>query len=161
MPEQNLEITAEPLDIVARKIEEHAKKSDEPVIAAAMLLGEARSRIEAGEVGSVTWFEWAPANIKLSKSRLYELQCVAGADNLEAELERLRRLTRKRAKRYRDKKAKPDHQIEEERRNLIVWAKKAPIDYVKRVLGMIGNQRGAALPFPIDERLDRDHLEAA
>ena len=40
--------TKEPLDIVAQKIEAHAKKSDEHVISAALLMREARRRVDAG-----------------------------------------------------------------------------------------------------------------
>ena len=47
--------TKQPLDTVARRIEQHAKQSDDQVIAAAMLVREARLRVEGGEVGNVTW----------------------------------------------------------------------------------------------------------
>ena len=161
MSEQDLRVAAEPLNIVARKIEEHAKKSDEHVIAAAMLVREARHRIEKGEAGPVTWFEWAPANIHLSKSRLYELQRIAEADNPEAELERLRRLMRERAKRCREKKAEAVHEIDEERRTLIAWAKNAPINEVRRVLGLIEKEGSVALPGRIEGRLRQNQQEAA
>lgn len=161
MSEQDTRVAAEPLNIVARKIKEHAKKSDEHMIAAAMLVREARRRIEAGEAGMITWYEWGLKYIKLSTSRLYELQSIAEADNPEAELERLRRQTRERVKQHRKKKAEAGRQSEQERRKLIAWAKKAPLDEVRRVLGIIGKQRSAALPIPIDGRLGRDQLEAA
>ena len=73
--------TAEPLDVVARKIEQHAKKSDEHVIAAAMLVAEARRRVEAGEAGDTMWYTWARENINLSLSRLRDLQRIAAADD--------------------------------------------------------------------------------
>lgn len=67
----------DPLDIVAIKIAEHAKKSDQHVVAAAMLMRDARRRVDVGEAGDVTWYEWALKNITLSGSRLRELQRIA------------------------------------------------------------------------------------
>ncbi len=69
--------TKQPLDTVARSIEQHAKQSDDQVIAAAMLVREARRRVEGGEVGNVTWSAWARENIDLSSSRLRELEGIA------------------------------------------------------------------------------------
>ena len=68
-----------PLEVVAREIKAHAKKSDEHVIAAAMLVAEARQRVDGGEAGDITWYAWAPENIKLSVSRLRDLQRIAAA----------------------------------------------------------------------------------
>ncbi len=136
--------TAEPLDMVARKIEEHSNKSDDHVIKAAMLVGEARRRVEAGEAGKVTWCEWGLKNIKLSPSRLYELQYIAKADDPRKALERIRLQTRERVKNHREKKAAETRALEEERRDLITWAKKAPIEEVRRVLGLTASNDNAA-----------------
>lgn len=130
----------EPLAVVAGKIACHAKKSDEHVIAAAMLIREARRRIEAGEAGDVTWYEWAPKNIDLAQSRLRDLQQIADAEDPEKELERLRRLTRKRVGKHRKKKAAERQALEEDRKQLIGWAKKAPIAEVRHMLDTISGE---------------------
>ena len=161
MSEQDTRVAAEPLDIMARKIEEHAKKSDEHVIAAAMLMREARHRIEKGEAGQVKWFEWALDNIHLSKSRLYELQCIAEADDPARELERQRKRTRNRAKKHREKKSAETGRLDEERRDLIAWAKNAPIIEIRRVLELIEKEGGVALPGRIEGRLPQHQQEAA
>ena len=137
--------TAEPLEVLARKIEEHAKKSDEHVIAAAMLVREARRRIEAGEAGDdITWYAWALKNIKLSVSRLRDLQRIAAADHPVKELERQRKLTQKRVEEHREKKAAKKRALEEERQDLIAWAKKAPIEQVRRVLRQVASNDNVA-----------------
>ena len=41
--------TKEPLEVVARQIEAHARKSDEHIISAAMLMREARRRVDSGD----------------------------------------------------------------------------------------------------------------
>ncbi len=141
----------ETLDVVARKIKEHAEKSDEYVIEAANLVAEARRRVKAGEAGNIKWYTWARENIDLSYSRLYELQCIAEADDPRKELERIRKLTRERVKEHRERKAAEKRALEEERQDLIAWAKKAPIAEVRRVLGMaLGQPRDQErlVPFP-------------
>ncbi len=123
-----------PLEVVARKIKEHVDKSDEHVIAAAMLVREARRRVEAGEAGDIKWYAWAPENIRLSVSRLRDLQRIAAADDPAKELERQRKLMQKRVEEHREKKAAEKCELEAERRKLIAWAKKAPIEDVKQIL---------------------------
>lgn len=144
MSEQNKNLAAEPLKTVASKIEAHAKKSDECVIAAAMLVAEARRRIEAGEAGDITWSAWARKNIKLSESRLYELQFIAEADDPAKELARQRELTQKRVEKHREKKAAKKRELEVERRDLIAWARKAPIEDVKQILELTASNDNAA-----------------
>ncbi len=135
---------AVPLDAVARKIKEHAEKSDEYLIEAAMLMREARRRVEDGEAGDhIKWYTWARENIKLSYSRLYELQCIAEADDPRKELERIRKLTRERVKEHREKKAAEKRALEEERQDLIAWAKKAPIEQVRRILRLTASNDNA------------------
>jgi hypothetical protein len=148
---------AEPLDVLARDIEEHAQRSEEHVIEAAVLVRKARRRVEAGEAGEITWYEWGRKNIKLSPSRLYELQCIAEAEDPAKELERLRQLTRERVKKHREKKAAEVRELEAERRDLIAWAKKATIEDVRRVLRLAACNDNASgsigeLPGPADEQ---------
>ena len=134
------------LEIVAGKINEMVKKSDEYVILAAILVHEARQRVKSGEAGpGVRWEAWAAANIKLSKSRIRELQRIGDADDPNAELERIRGRTRERVQRHREKSAEQktplrngartaDESLEPERRQLIEWATDASLEDVRRVL---------------------------
>lgn len=137
MENESEESENEPLSEVADRIAQHALDSNRYLIAAAMLIREARRRVEAGEAGDVTWYEWAPKNIKLSKSRLRELQQIADADNPEDEVERLRRLNRKRVAEHRQKKVAEREVLEEDRAQLIAWVKSAPILAVRRMLKTI------------------------
>lgn len=150
---------AEPLDVVASKIEQHAKKSDEHVIAAAILVAEARRRVEAGEAGNIKWYTWARKNIDLSPSRLYELQCIAEADDPRKELERIRKLTRERVKEHRERKAAEKRALEEERQELIAWAKKEPIEKVRRILRLTRSNDSAVRS--IEERPSLGSEQAA
>ncbi len=155
------------LEIVAGKIAAMAKKSDEYVISAAILVHEARQRVKNGEAGrGVKWETWAVKNIKLSKSRIRELQRIGAADDPEAELCRNRGGTLQRVQRYREKTterktplrngARPaDESLEPERRQLIEWATDAPLEDVRRVLREI--QRD---PLDIPDFLDRRNKAA-
>ena len=171
MNTEELKETKGPLKDVARRIEEHAKNSDQHMIDAVMLMREARRRIEDGEAGEIAWSKWARANINLSKSRLYELNHISEADDPEAELKRLREQTYERVKRHRKKKAEAaradavraeaPHDSHEERRILIAWVKKAPIEKVKTVLKLIKQEFGVSLPKPIKGPMRQNQQEAA
>ena len=132
-----------PLAVVARKIKEHAEKSDEHVFAAAMLVAAARQRVDGGEAGDTTWYAWAPKNIDLSLSRLRDLQRIAAADDPAKELERQRKLMQKRVEGHREKKAAEKRELEAERRELIAWAKNAPIEDVKQILRLTASNDNA------------------
>ncbi len=132
--------TKEPLDVVAQKIEAHAKKSDEHVISAALLMREARRRVDAGEAGDIKWGGWALENIKLSPSRLRDLQRIAVADDPMKELERQRKLTQMRVAEHRLKRAGETWRLDKERSQMIAWAKKAPIELVRRALRQVKGQ---------------------
>jgi hypothetical protein len=138
----------DPLDVVARKIVAHANKADENVISAAMLVREARRRVEAGEAGDVKWYGWAPKNIKLSVSRLRELQRIAAADDPAAELERQRKLTQKRVEEHRERKATERQAQDPERSRLIAWAREEPIEKVRAVLHDIDLQNACDTAVP-------------
>jgi|GEM_PF-6059884 len=135
----------EPLSVIADKIARHANRSEQHLISAAMLIREARRRVEAGEAGDVRWCEWAPKNIDLSMSRLRELQRIAAAADPAAEIDRLRQLTQKRVEKHRQKKAAERNSLEEDRESLIAWAKTAPIAEVRRMRDMIA-ERSAGNP---------------
>ncbi len=87
----NESVETETLGALAVKIALYATEADEKTIEAAKLVGEARKRVEAGEVGDTNWYSWAPKNIKLLLSRLRELQFIAAAGDPRKELKRLRR----------------------------------------------------------------------
>ena len=95
---------AESLGTIAVKIVENVNKADDHVIEAAMLVREARKRVNEGKAGQlVTWSEWATKHIDLGESRLRELQRIADADDPKAELERIRAGNRERAAKHRAK----------------------------------------------------------
>ena len=96
------------------------------------------------------WEAWAAENIKLSKSRIRELQRIGDADDPKAELERMRGRTRERVQRHREKSAErktplrngarpADKSLEPERRQLIEWATDASLEDVRWVLREIQN----------------------
>jgi len=124
---------AEPLDVVAGKIKQHAAKADEHVIAAALLMRGLRDRIEAGEAGDVTWAAWARRNIGLSDTRLRELHRIAEAEDPAKELRRLREQTQKRVAACRERKAAAGWRQDPERVELIEWVKTLPIEMVRRM----------------------------
>ena len=138
----------ETLEALAVKIAQYATEADEKTIEAAKLIREARKRVEAGEAGDTNWYSWAPKNIKLSLSRLRELQRIAAADNPQKELKRGRKKTQERVERYREKKSSAPlrnggttvtvtAEMEDDRRSLIEWARSAPIDRVAEALSYI------------------------
>jgi hypothetical protein len=138
-------LETETLGALAEKIVRYVTEADDQTIKAAKLILEARKRVEAGEAGDTTWYEWARNNIKLSESRLRELQRIAKEEDPQEELERLREKTRKRVERHRNKKksaplpnggagVQATAEMEADRKSLIAWAESAPIDRVTKVL---------------------------
>lgn len=121
------------LEALIQEIETRANKADDHIIAAALRLRELRQRIEGGELGeNVKWMEWARKSFRnISISRLYELSAIAEAEDPRAELELQREKTREKVKRHREKMAALERAIEPERKELIAWAKIAPIDEVR------------------------------
>ncbi len=81
----------ETLETLTVKIVQYATEADDKTIEAAKLIREARKRVEAGEAGEVKWYTWARENIKLSTSRLRELQLIAAAEDPRKQLNRLRK----------------------------------------------------------------------
>lgn len=135
MTEQEFTPTPKSLEALAAEIEQKSKQADEHVLEAAKLIAEARRRVEAGEAGDATWYGWARENIGLSPSRLYELQSIAEAPDPATELERQRQANRERVKEHREKqKARERLAREPERKQLIDWAKEAPIEDVRWLL---------------------------
>ncbi len=140
----NKTVKKESLGALAEKIAHCATQADEHTITAALLIREARKRVEAGEAGEITWYNWASSNIRLSPSRLRELNRIAEAEDPQKELEHIRYKNRERATRHREKKksaplrnggavSRGSVELEENRKRLIEWALSAPLDLVERV----------------------------
>ncbi len=138
----------ETLEALAVKIAQYATEADEKTIEAAKLIREARKRVEAGEAGEVKWYTWARENIKLSTSRLRELQRIAAAEDPRKELQRQRKLTQVRVQNHREMKKlaplrnggailKLTAEMEDARKSLIDWARAAPIARVAEALSYI------------------------
>ncbi len=151
----NETVEKESLGALAEKIAQCATQADEHTITAALLIREARKRVEAGEAGETTWYEWARNNIKLSMSRLRELQRIAEAQDPRKELERIRKKTQERVERHREKKksaplrnggstVEVTAEMEDDRKSLIEWARSAPIGRVAEVLSYIQRFDSAA-----------------
>ncbi len=152
----------ETLETLAVKIAQYATEADEKTIEAAKLIREARKRVEAGEAGEVKWYTWARENIKLSTSRLRELQRIAAAEDPRKELQRQRKLTQVRVENHREKKKlaplrnggailKVTAEMEDDRKSLIDWARSAPIDRVAEALSYIRRFDSAGVIANLDQ----------
>ncbi len=144
----NETVETETLAALAVKIARYATEADEKTIEAARMIRKVRMRVEAGEAGDITWISWAPKNIKLSMSRLRELQRIAAAEDPRKELQRQRKLIQVRVENHREKKRsaplrnggailKVTAEMEDDRKSLIDWARSAPIDRVAEALSYI------------------------
>jgi len=136
-------IVARTVAQLTSEIEQTARLADDATLVAAMALRELRKAIEAGAVGAdVKWFAWARKNIRITEARLYRLQAIAEAADPNAELERIRKLDRERAKRYRERNRKNTSGItlQRERIELIRWAERAPLSDIRRTLDFIRAQ---------------------
>jgi hypothetical protein len=111
-------------------LESRSTRSFEDRIASARIVRELRERVEAGHMGEVTWYSWARKNIKLGKTRLKEHMRVANAANPRDEVKRLIELAEARAQRLDESRKRRDS-VEWERRSVINFAKKAPIEQVR------------------------------
>lgn len=149
------------LDQIARDIEHHAVSADDHIIKAALLMREARRRVDEGEAGETTWYTWAPKNIKLCPSRLRDLQRIAEADDPKKELERQRELTRVRAAKRRAKIAGQAWKNDKERVELIDWVKDAPEQQVSTLLNQARRLRDDMPTNPITTLPSRKHNQAA
>ncbi len=92
------------LEELAERIAQYANEADEKTIEAGKLICLARERVETELADHTTWTDWARENIKLSESRLRELQRIAEAEDPRKELERTRDMTRQRVEKHRRKK---------------------------------------------------------
>lgn len=87
-----------PLPIVAKEINVRLTKAERIIsqandhrLAAALLVAEARGRIEAGEAGNVTWSKWAAQNIDRSRSEVNKLLKIGQSDDPRAAVNDVRK----------------------------------------------------------------------
>jgi hypothetical protein len=109
-PKTTKDPTRDTLETVARKILASWKKSDDQRLTAAMLLKEAKERVEAGEDKRFkTWkawcFEMLPGRSERDISRLLK---IANADNPEAAMSASRAKGKEQTAQWRAKKARAD-----------------------------------------------------
>src|SRR5437763_2783772 len=88
------ECVREPLEVIAGKIRALLQKSEDQRISAATLLAEARTRVDAGEVGKITWQTWCRSNVERSPRDVRRLLALVKADDPTAKLEQDRRAAR-------------------------------------------------------------------
>ncbi len=121
---------------LVKKIEATAEKSDDHTIEAAKRLRELRGLIEAGAIGEVNWYTWVRENVRLRKSRICVLLRIAEASDPRAEAVHQRELNRRRQAKYRAGKARL-RDLAPECREIIEWAREAPVSDAKDILGII------------------------
>ena len=121
---------------LVKKIEATAEKSDDHTIETAKRLRELRGLIEAGEVGEVNWYAWVKENVNLRKSRVRVLMRIAEASDPRAEAVRQREMNGRRQAKYRAGQATLSD-LAPECREIIKWARKAPVSDARAILGII------------------------
>ena len=93
----------EPLDVVAGKIKQALKKSDNYVLTAGKLLLEAKERVQSGEAGKITWKSWIDKNLGCSYRHSNRLIGYAkDPQKIEAHREHTRRDIAKRREKERE-----------------------------------------------------------
>ena len=84
----------EPLDVVAGKIRALLQKSEDQRITAARLLAEARSRVDDGEAGEISWEAWCRDNVERSQRDVRRLLALVKADDPAAKADADRKAAR-------------------------------------------------------------------
>jgi len=97
----------DPLEVVAGKIRALWKKSEDQRLAAALLLKEAKERVEAGEDPHLVSFaSWCHAYLpERSKREIRKLLQIASAPDPKAALDKMRSDTREQTRRWRERAA--------------------------------------------------------
>jgi len=129
---------------IVKKIETTAETSDDHTIEAAMRLRELRGLIEAGAIGEVNWYTWVRENVRLRKSRICVLMRIAEAPNPRAEAVHQREINRRRQAKYRAGKARL-RDLAPECREIIEWAREAPVSDARDILGIIHRRPGRSI----------------
>ena len=136
MPKETPLILPQEIQDLVKKIEATAETSDDHTIETAKCLRELRRLIEAGKVGEVNWYAWVEENVNLRKSRLSVLMQIAEAPDSRAEAVRQREVNARRQAKYRAGQA-PLSDLAPECREIIKWARKAPVSDARAILGII------------------------
>ncbi len=126
---------------LVKKIEATAEKSDDHTIETAKCLRELRGLIEAGAVGEVSWYTWVGENVRLQKTQLYVLMRIAEAPDSRAEAVRQREINARRQAKYRAGQATL-RDLAPECRDIIKWAKRAPVSDARAILRIIRTRSG-------------------
>lgn len=151
-----LELQAQTLNELARRIEDQAHALDDQVLAVARLLQEARRRVNNGEAGTQTWWQWAAKNIRLQKSRLRELMHIADAEDPIEALTTLRKRGLQRVQKHREKKTNARcADMDPARRHLHEWVDAAPI----REVILVGDALRAGMWPPSRHEIEAVPLE--
>ncbi len=121
---------------LVKNIEMNADNSDDHTLETAKCLRELFRLIEAGAVGEVNWYTWVWENVRLRKSRIRVLLRIAEAEDPRAEAVRQREMNAKRQLKYRAGQATLSD-LAPECREIIKWARKAPVSDARDILGII------------------------
>ncbi len=136
MSEKTPVIWPQAIQDLVKKIEAAAENSDDHTIVLAKHLRELRRLIEAGAVGEVNWYDWVKENVRLRKSQVYVLMRIAEAPNPRAEAVRQREMNARRQAKHRAGQATLSD-LAPECREIIEWAKKAPVPDARAILRVI------------------------
>ena len=123
------------LETVKKRVEGEADIYFRDILAAALLVKEARERVERGEAGDLKWLEWSRKHLKIGRTWMHYLTAVADAPDPAKLVERQRAATLKRVQAHRARTAAQSR--EPDRKELIAWAGKADIAEVRRILRII------------------------
>jgi len=129
---------------LVKKIEATAETSDDHTIETAKRLRELRRLIEAGAIGEVNWYTWVKENVKLRKTRLRVLMQIAEAPDPRAEAVRQREMNARHQTKYRAGQATL-RDLAPECREIIKWARKAPVSDARAILGIIRTRSGRSI----------------
>ncbi len=102
--DQTLESLAEHISENVKQADKYINQADQLVIEAAQMVVEAKKRVDQGDAGDISWYEWAELHIGLKKTRLDELHSIGSVGDPLDRAREIRELAKARAQRHRDKK---------------------------------------------------------
>jgi hypothetical protein len=166
-----VEVSALSIPQLIVEITRESDDADDQTIHSALMLRQLRIRVQAGELGpNVNWYEYALQAVKLSKSRLKELDKIARAKDPCVELNYLRHLAVERAKRHKPRSAIDEPLSDQQMRDkvkafarkasaaqleilarlcepmpalpkVLLFAKDGPVDQVRKLYELVHNMR--------------------